>query len=269
MIKAKRLVSILLIALIAILSAGCGGMMRPYINSQPVSFDGNCGDTATFRVYAGGPGPLYYQWRWNGINLYNGDDGGRVWGANSDTLVITDLLSGHTGSISVVVWNSAGSVVSNTVSLYVRDTLDYQISWPSGDIDIGVEEPDGQTFYAGDVWESHNGYFSDDYNNGGTEWWVMDRVHEIGSYRLKIWDWLDTGYTGYISITVHHNENLVPEQTTMSYPVQKGVVYTLTPIYVERSTGRGELKFEVTSEPIPPGAAKPGPKGPSPRPFGG
>lgn len=269
MIKAKRLVPILLIALIAILPAGCGGIMLPYIYTQPEWFDGNCGDTAVFTVDARGPGPLYYQWRWNGINLHDGDDGGRVSGAYSPTLVITDLLSGHTGSISVVVSNSAGSVFSNTVSLYVRDTLDYQITWPSGDIDIGVEEPDGETFYAGDVWESDNGYFSDDYNNGGTEWWVMDRVHELGYYKLKIWDWFNTGYTGYISITVYHNNNMVPEQTTLSYPVQKGVVYTFTPIHVGRSTGRGEFMFEITSEPIPPGTVKPGPKGPSLRPFGG
>lgn len=260
----RRLVVILAcLAGAVFLSAGCGFSYAtpPVITVQPANFYGNCGDTAVFTVTATGTAPLYYQWLWNNHYIH---DGVRFEGANSPVLKIYDLRSNDTGSISVIVKNNAGSTVSHAVLLFVRDTLDYSITWPYGDLDIGVQEPDGQVFYVDEYWESDNGGFSADCTNGGTEWWVMYEYHETGLYNLKIWDW---DYTGYVSVTVHHNETMVGPQSG-DFFVRAGYEYTFEAITVVRSGGKEALKFTVTEKPIPPDAVKPGPKGPSPRRLG-
>ena len=82
----------------------------PVITNAPASRTNNAGTTAVFSVVANGEAPLGYQWYWNGTNVLS--DGGKVSGAQSATLVISNVLVGDAGSFTVVVTNALGSATS-------------------------------------------------------------------------------------------------------------------------------------------------------------
>ena len=64
-----------------------------------------------------GAGPLFYQWRRNGVNLSNG---GSISGATSATLTINPAaLSDNGSAFDCVVTNTCGSVRSNPAGLAV------------------------------------------------------------------------------------------------------------------------------------------------------
>ncbi len=83
----------------------------PIINVQPASQLANPGATVTFGVVASGPGPLSYQWQFNGANLP---------GATNFTLVLTNVRPDNAGTYTVVVANAAGSVTSAGAVLTLR-----------------------------------------------------------------------------------------------------------------------------------------------------
>ena len=77
----------------------------PVIIQQPQTV-AIAGRTAIFAVAAVGTEPFSYQWRFNGMTLY---DGGRFSGATSATLQIANVQQSDAGSYAVVVGNLAGS----------------------------------------------------------------------------------------------------------------------------------------------------------------
>jgi Immunoglobulin I-set domain/PQQ-like domain len=82
----------------------------PAITQQPSSITVNAGQTAAFSVAATGTSPLTYQWFMNGTAS----------GTNSNAFSIAQTTSGQNGAqIYVKVTNSAGSAMSNTVTLTV------------------------------------------------------------------------------------------------------------------------------------------------------
>ena len=74
--------------------------------------------TATFTVTAIGTAPLSYQWQVNGTNLVNG---GNISGATTNVLIITTAQTTNSGSYTVIVTNSAGSVTSSIAILTVTN----------------------------------------------------------------------------------------------------------------------------------------------------
>ena len=92
----------------------------PVFISQPASRTNDPGTTARFSVVAGGPEPLGYQWRKDGVPLA---DGGNIAGAATAMLVLTNVLGGDAGGYSVVVSNGFGSVTSALATLAVMDPL--------------------------------------------------------------------------------------------------------------------------------------------------
>ncbi len=88
----------------------------PAMTSQPQSATNIAGTTANFSGTASGTDPLSYQWRFNGANLANG---GRISGAASTSLAISNLSAGDAGSYSLVVSSVAGMVTSAVASLTV------------------------------------------------------------------------------------------------------------------------------------------------------
>jgi len=92
----------------------------PVFISQPASLTNDPGTTATFSVVAGGPEPLGYQWRKDGVPLA---DGGNIAGAATAMLVLTNVFGGDAGGYSVVVSNGFGSVTSALATLAVMDPL--------------------------------------------------------------------------------------------------------------------------------------------------
>jgi hypothetical protein len=89
----------------------------PVITSQPESVTNIATTTATFTVIATGTVPAY-QW-FNGTNQLA--DGGKISGATSNVLTISNVLGADQGSYSVVVSNAAGVVTSSNALLVVID----------------------------------------------------------------------------------------------------------------------------------------------------
>jgi hypothetical protein len=84
--------------------------------TSPASVTAALGGTTTLSVGATGPGPLRYQWRFNGNNLA---------GATNALLPLTGLQPSQAGPYEVVVYNDAGSAVSApaTVTLLYPPTI--------------------------------------------------------------------------------------------------------------------------------------------------
>jgi hypothetical protein len=92
---------------------------RIQIDRQPVDQPLTPGQTAVLRVHAAGAGTLSYQWRKGNTPLTNGvqPSGSIISGANTHTLTIENPSGADAGSYHVVVSNTCGAVVSQTVQL--------------------------------------------------------------------------------------------------------------------------------------------------------
>ncbi len=73
--------------------------------------------SASFSVTASGSGTLGYQWQKNSGNLSNG---GRISGADTATLQISNVQAGDAGNYRCVVTNLGGSSTSNAAALTVK-----------------------------------------------------------------------------------------------------------------------------------------------------
>ncbi len=83
----------------------------PTITTQPSGATVTAGASVTFTVVASGTAPLSYQW-------YKG--GSAIGGATSATYALVTTQVSDSGSYSVAIVNSAGSVTSNAVTLTVN-----------------------------------------------------------------------------------------------------------------------------------------------------
>lgn len=83
----------------------------PYIILQPQSRTLPEGSDVMFMVYRAGVGPMNYQWRLKGTNLA---------GATSSAFSLTNISVTNHGSYSVVLSNSAGTLVSSNAFLNVE-----------------------------------------------------------------------------------------------------------------------------------------------------
>jgi len=83
---------------------------QPIINTQPQNLTVLAGSNATFSVSATGPGPLSYQWKFNGTNIS---------GATGSVLSLANVQPINAGSYQVIVTNANGSATSvSPVSTY-------------------------------------------------------------------------------------------------------------------------------------------------------
>ena len=84
------------------------------INSGPFSQLVAAHDTATFSVSAFGYPALSYQWLFNGVDLP---------GANSSSLVITNVGTNHLGNYWVEAWNAYSAVTSSPAALLMSPSF--------------------------------------------------------------------------------------------------------------------------------------------------
>jgi hypothetical protein len=87
-------------------------------NGQPVSVSTNSCATAQFKVATKSCSLMTYQWRQNGVNV----SAPNLAGANSDILIITNLIPANAGSYDVIVWNSHSSITSSVANLTLTNT---------------------------------------------------------------------------------------------------------------------------------------------------
>jgi len=87
----------------------------PVITANPQPTVAPFGGQASLSVTATGNN-LTYQWRKNGVNIF---DGGNISGATAATLNISSFTNSDEGVYSVAVFNPAGSVISKNASVRV------------------------------------------------------------------------------------------------------------------------------------------------------
>src|SRR5207244_3584306 len=92
----------------------------PVLISSPVSLTALAGSIAGFEVEAGGTSPLSYQWFKNGSAL---TDDGRISGAATQSLSISNVLGADDGLYTVRITNSVGPVTSAPAGLTVIDPV--------------------------------------------------------------------------------------------------------------------------------------------------
>ncbi len=85
------------------------GGTAPSITAQPQNITAVAGRTATFSVAVAGTPPFSYRWRFNGTNPVG----------SSPTLTLPNVQVSQAGAYTVIVFNSAGSVVSANAQLNV------------------------------------------------------------------------------------------------------------------------------------------------------
>lgn len=103
----------------------------PEITQQPAEQRVAVGATATLSVQATGAQPLSYQWMKGQNNL---SDGGKISGATSDTLQITNCDVADLGGYRCVVTNAFGNATSNSATLTV--TLVFIVESRSGGLNF-------------------------------------------------------------------------------------------------------------------------------------
>lgn len=91
------------------------------ISSHPGSLAIIPGFDADFSVAAQGTAPFSYRWRRGGVDLVN--EAGRISGATTATLRVSNAVVADTGTYDCVVSNACGSVTSNPGVLYVREPV--------------------------------------------------------------------------------------------------------------------------------------------------
>jgi len=111
----------LLALLLAILNAGCAGLVSgtnvgvlaaPSVATEPTDQTVTAGQTATFTVVAAGSAPLNYQWNKNGT---------AITGATSASYTTPATTASDDGAqFAALIDNKVGRVTSNPVSLHVR-----------------------------------------------------------------------------------------------------------------------------------------------------
>jgi hypothetical protein len=111
-----------LAVLLAVMAAGQVNATNtpPSIVTQPQSESADFGGSAAFSVAVAGTPPFTYQWQFDGTN---------VAGATASSYDLLNLVSTNTGSYSVVVANSSGSVASSNACLWVGGINNAIISW--------------------------------------------------------------------------------------------------------------------------------------------
>lgn len=86
----------------------------PVITVQPSNSQLAAGANASFTVTATGTGPLFYQWRFNGVAIP---------GQTDQTLLLLNITAPQAGQYSVVVWNTYGYVISLSALLTIGGAL--------------------------------------------------------------------------------------------------------------------------------------------------
>ncbi len=117
----------------------------PYIILQPQSQTLPQGSDATLLVYRAGIGPMTFQWRFKGTNLA---------GATSSSLSLTNISVANHGTYSVVLSNSAGTLLSSNgfLNVSVPPAMAYEPFAPAVTAYAAGDNLIGQTNAAGQRW---------------------------------------------------------------------------------------------------------------------
>lgn len=101
-----------------------GDGSAPVITSEPTNQRVSVGASVKFSIMADGSPTLHYRWRHNGAELA---DGGRISGADTNTVTINPVEAGDAGNYDCVVTNDFGGVTSKPGRLRVLQTTPFPV----------------------------------------------------------------------------------------------------------------------------------------------
>jgi hypothetical protein len=171
---------------------------RPYVITPPVGTTNYPGETVSLSVFAGGyPNPTY-QWQLNSSNLLT---------ATTASLVVSNLASSNSGTYTVIISNSLGSVASAVEVLVAPPVTNiiYQDSF-SGSGALNGRTPDTagtQPWIAAANWTVGSGVATATAAAGGADAYLpfipsAGKVYTLSAYLNDAGAsaWLALGYTG-------------------------------------------------------------------------
>jgi hypothetical protein len=120
-----------------------GSGIAPQITQQPQDASSTLGSTASFTVAASGTAPLTFQWQKGSTLLI---DGGRIAGATTPILVITNLGLSDAAAYSVTLGNSLGSLTSRSALLTVTGPSVLPAVAPAGSVGFLFPTLSGLTY---------------------------------------------------------------------------------------------------------------------------
>jgi len=144
------------------------------------------GATATFGIVPVGEEPLSFHWKKDGAHL---TDSGRIRGATTATLSITDVQAGDLGSYSVVVSNAYASVTSETAELlFSPPRFDWvQSMWGRGPGVVScyavAVDSRGNVYVTGAFWDTAEFGSASVTSRGEADIWIA----KYSSQRTLIW----------------------------------------------------------------------------------
>ena len=155
-------------------------VLDPGILSNPTSLQKIEGQTATFSVVAAGSGTLTYAW-------FNGSDpvsnGGRISGANTASLTISNVAVADNGSYSVVVTGGAGQATSTAATLYVTTVAQATQLIRNNGFESGLT-----------YWTAWNGYAVVAAPMGGETNYDGNQICEVYSSGQGTWNGINQGF---------------------------------------------------------------------------
>lgn len=134
----------------ALYSAASGvSNFAPVVVSSPTSVTRYEHQTATFTAGISGSQPLAYQWRYfDGVSTYTDIiNGGRISGAKSPSLSISNLFLADAGNLVLVATNNFGAVTSSVAMLTVNPVLG-----PATNITTSVAQPSTDDWDTATAW---------------------------------------------------------------------------------------------------------------------
>ena len=123
----------------------------PSISTPPIGQSFTLGSAVALSVSAGGTGPLFYQWQFNGVNIA---------GATTATLALSNLSATNAGAYRVVITNVVGTITSLPVDVYFY-----------GDLKLIAA-----TVLAGSLGQQYRVDYADVVTVGTTNWQVLTNL---------------------------------------------------------------------------------------------
>lgn len=197
----------------------------PFINTQPASQSVNARETALFSVDAVGTSPLSYQWFKDGVSL---TDGGNIFGAQTATLTLSNVLGGDWGGYSVVISNAFGSVTSMVATLSVVGDP-FIITQPANqttslDSNVTFSVVAGGTSPLSYQWQHNGANLADNIRISGSQLPILAIAHvqagDAGDYRLV----LTNAFGAVNSLTATLNVVFPPVVTDCTEAVLRGAM---------------------------------------------
>ena len=208
----------------------------PSILTQPTDQTGTYGQSATFNVLAGGVQPLSYQWYSNSVAVA---DATNAW------LTLGNLGADATGSFSVVITNSLGTVTSRVAELSVYTPLTI-VSQPTNTV---VAAGSTATFSVAAIGSDQPLYYQwlkDGYNsipNATNSTLVLSntQTNQAGQYWVSVWT---SVYDGPSVSSVNAALSVVDPLTIYTQPTSQMVPLGGIARLSVTASGPGSLSYQ-------------------------